>query len=265
MSYSKELDFGIKLAQESGKIMRDYFNRKDKNLAWKSDDTPITDADKKINQLVIRKVKTSFPDHGILGEEESLYENEDLIWVVDPIDGTAPFSLNMPVSTFSLALVDRRNGGQPVVGIAFDPYLNNMYTATKGQGTYLNGNRLKTSNASTFNKSYVSIQGGVFDSDKVDYQASAVMDKIRLMGARQFNIVSGVYLTVKIASGDFLLVSMGNGAPWDTAASALIVEEAGGIVTDLEGNQRRFDEFGQGCILAANKQIHELLLKMITV
>jgi myo-inositol-1(or 4)-monophosphatase len=103
VSYEKELRFATDLAQEAGAIMDRYFRAEDIGTELKQDLTPVTVADTTINDLVIDRVQQSYPEHGVLGEENSYEPTRDRIWVVDPIDGTVPFSLGIPTSTFSLA------------------------------------------------------------------------------------------------------------------------------------------------------------------
>ena len=263
MKYQKELKFAKELAQEAGKIMRRYFKAEDIGTTWKEDNTPLTVADTKINSLVIKKVKAAFPDDGVLGEEESFEPERDRIWVVDPIDGTVPFSLDMPTSTFLLALVDRSDG-QPVVAVVYDPYLDHLYTATKGGGAFLNGIRLESSKTMKIFQGYVSVYGPPTKTDGIDYSPGWVMDELRIKGAKNLSFVSGAYTASKIAAGNFAVVLAGSPAsPWDFAAICLLVKEAGGMVTDLEGKPRRYDEFGFGCVLAANQQILTDILELV--
>src|SRR5690606_7148188 len=105
------LAFAKTLATEAGQIMRDHFVL-GIDTEWKQDATPLTIADTSINQLVIDQVKQRFPTHGVLGEEASFGTDREYLWVVDPVDGTMPYSHGIPTSTFSLALVQN---GQPIV------------------------------------------------------------------------------------------------------------------------------------------------------
>jgi len=261
MNYTKEMDFAKGLAGDAGKIMRRYFRAEDIRTEWKEDNTPLTIADTKINDMVIQRVKETFPAHGVIGEETSFEIKRDLVWVVDPIDGTKPFSLGMPISTFLLALVDRTDG-QPLLGVVYDPYLDHLYTAIKGGGAYLNGKRLKTSKATSFSKGYTTLYGTTVKIGTINYQAGRILDDLYSRGASVLNLSSGAYTGVKVASGEFLAVVEAGGKPWDSAAPCLLVQEAGGVVTDLEGKQRRFDEDGLGSILAANQT---LLLEMLDI
>ncbi|HVA10911.1 MAG TPA: inositol monophosphatase [Candidatus Dormibacteraeota bacterium] len=262
--YDSELAFAVDLARDAGKIMQRYFRAEDIGTEWKEDNTPLTVADTRINDLVIEKVKKAFPTYGVIGEEASFEKERNLVWVVDPIDGTKPFSLGMPVSTFLLALVDRTDG-QPLVGVVYDPYLDHMYTATKGGGAYLNTKRLKTSKATSFFKGYTTVYGSsaLAKANAINYRPGKVVEKLHANGASVLNLSSGGYTGAKIASGEFLALVEATGKPWDSAALCVLVQEAGGLVTDLEGKQRRFDEIGLGCVLAANQTLLVEMLDMI--
>jgi len=263
MSYEIELEFAKKLAYEAGTIMRRYFKAVDIGTSLKADNTPLTVADTKINKLVIDRVKVAFPNDGILGEEESFKPERDRIWVVDPIDGTVPFSLDMPISTFLLALVNRSDG-QPVVAVAFDPYLDHLYTAIKGDGAVLNGARLASSQTMELFQSYVSVYGPPTKTAGINYKPGRVIDQLRTKGVHNLSFASGGYAAAKIASGNFAAVLMGSKAnPWDCAAPCLLVREAGGVVTDLAGNTGRYDGPGFGCVLAANQSILTGILELV--
>lgn len=257
-SYKKELDFAKDLADQAAKIMKRYFRAEDIGIEWKEDKTPVTQADTKINRLVIDEVKKQFPDHGVIGEEESHNTDAKFVWVVDPVDGTMPFSIGIPVSTFSLALVDH-NTGNTIVGVVCDPALKHVYWAEKGKGAFLNDVALKVSIKNTLEGSYLSIIGG---TSKLAF-GGQVSVLARENGALYVHLMSQAYSAAKVATGELHGSIFGYGAPWDCAAVSLIVEEAGGIVTDLHGNRRRHDEWGEGCILSANDEIHRELLKIV--
>jgi myo-inositol-1(or 4)-monophosphatase len=266
VSHQDDLAFAINLAQEAGEIMIRYFRAEDIGTTWKQDDSPLTVADTTINKLVIDRVKEFYPDYGVLGEEESYEADRNLIWVVDPIDGTVPFSLGMPVSTFLLALVDRKDG-QPLVSVTYDPYLKHMYTAIKGGGAFLNGAPIRVNEATNFEKGYVSVYGvrSPIKTETVNYQVGKLIDELSLLGAKLINISSGAYAAGKIATGEFSAITMAIGAPWDCASIALLVQEAGGVATDLEGKPARYDEYSNGCIIAANQTLLDTLLELIKV
>jgi len=259
MSYQKELDFAKALALEAGKIMRRYFRAEDIGTEWKEDDTPLTVADTAINKLFIEKAKVTFPEYGILGEEESYEPDRAIRWIVDPIDGTMPFSLGMPWSTFSLALSDSKSG-ESLLGIVYDPYLDHLFHAIKGGGAFLNGIKLQTSPKTDLTKSYLSASEGL--PNPKGYNPSQCNEILRNKGARLFTVYSSAYIATRVATGDLLGAVSNRALPWDIAAVGLIVREAGGLVIDLDGNPRRLDEEG-GYIIAANKSIEAELLKAV--
>ena len=262
MSYDKELTFAKDLALEAGQIMRRYFRAEDIGTTWKEDNTPVTVADTKINTLVINEVMKQFPADGVLGEEEQYKTGRDRIWVVDPIDGTVPFSLGIPVSTFMMALVNKHDG-QPVLAVVYDAFLDHLYYAETGKGAFLNEVHLKTSMNASLVRGYGTLYGPIVKSSNTDYLPGKILEALRPKSTKIINLSSGGYTAVKVASGEFDFVAMGNGLPWDSAAPALIVQEAGGIVTDLTGNPRRYDGEGFGCILAANQTVLDELLALI--
>lgn len=260
-SYKAELDFAMEMASDAGKIMKKYFRSEAIDTQWKADHTPLTIADKKINDLLIERVENHYPDHGVIGEESSYMEERDMVWVADPIDGTSPYTLGIPTSTFCLALVDRSDG-QPVIAVVYDPFLDHLYTATKGKGTYLNDNKVKTSSAENFHHSYVAVNGfsKKMENGKVLIRPGKLMERIRHHGGKCLTFQSHVYTAMKVASGELVASVLAFGSPWDAAAASLIVEEAGGIATDLNGRKRRYDEFANGTVVAANKAILDTLI-----
>ncbi|HVV66918.1 MAG TPA: inositol monophosphatase [Candidatus Saccharimonadales bacterium] len=260
MSYGAELAFAKELAGEAGEIMRQYFRSEDINTEWKEDNSPLTVADTTINSLVIERVKKKFPGHGVIGEEESLEASGGYVWVVDPIDGTVPFSLGVPISTFSIALVDRSDG-QPVVAVVYDPFLDHLYTAEKDKGVFLNGKRLKTDDASSLKQKYVFVAGwlghkSVFDPHKC-------IEDIRSQKGKIISVASFIYFGSKIASGELVGAISDGSSVWDVVTVRLFVEEAGGIMTDYNGDSQRYDGPTRGMIAASNKKIHGQLLKIV--
>lgn len=262
MKYDKELTFAKELAHEAGTIMRRYFRAEDIGTEWKSDDTPLTVADTKINRMVIDRVKEAYPSHSVIGEEESYDNGGDYVWVVDPIDGTIPFSLGIPVSTFLLALVEKKHG-QPVLGICYDPYLDHLYWAVEGQGAFLNDKPIKASSDKSLKRRNITLYGPIIDTERIYYSPGKLIDHLTDLGTRTMKISSGAYTASKIASGEFAIVTDAGGRPWDIAATAVIVKEAGGVASDLNGETQRFDEHSFGCVLAANKGVHAEFMKLI--
>jgi myo-inositol-1(or 4)-monophosphatase len=263
MAYESELAFATDLAREAGDIMRKYFRSADIGTEWKEDATPVTVADTTINQLVIDAVKRAFPEHGVIGEEGSYESEREQVWIVDPVDGTVPYSLGIPVSSFLLALVNKHDG-QPVLGVTYEPYLDEMYTAVRGEGAFLNGATIETSKTGSLTKTYAALYGPAVQTEAVDYAPGRTIDELYERGCNGFRMASGAYTGARIATGQFASLVMGNGKPWDSASIAILVQEAGGVATDLEGNPRRYDKTELGCVISANPEVHEQILKLVS-
>lgn len=248
-------EFAINLAQMSGEIMRKNFTL-GMNKEWKSDNSPLTVTDKAINNLVIKEVNTLFPDHSVVAEEgSSIVKESDYTWVCDPIDGTFPFSHGYPCFVFSLALTYK---GKSILGVIYDPIMDRMFFAQSGKGTYLNGAKTRVSN----NKI---IQNTVLDCvtwSGAKYELFPVFNLISKSGGHPATILSICYSSSLVACGEFSASIYPDTKPWDAAAVKIIVEEAGGIVTDLFGNDQHYDKSINGFI-ASNGYVHNQLLKLI--
>lgn len=225
---------------------------------WKDDNTPVTAVDKQINQLVIDKIHEHFPAHSILAEEGSdMTRSQDYVWVCDPIDGTFPFMHGIPISTFALSLV---KDGKPLLGVIYDPFTNRLFSAQVGEGAFLNGNKISTSNANSLKNASI---GVIFWKGNMDI-FTPLLAKLVDEGAKIFNLVSIAYMDALVASGDFAGVIFPGFSPHDSAAAKVIVEEAGGVFTSITGEIDRFDRQVHGHIAAANETIHKQILSLLS-
>ncbi len=254
------LEFAKKLANEAEEIALKYFSF-EIETEWKKDDSPLTKADTEINNLVIEKVNALFPDHSIYGEEKSdVKQNSKYIWVCDPIDGTMPFSNGLPIFTFSLALVDQSNG-QPILGIANDPIMKNMYWAYKGSGAYRNNKRIFTNKDSSLKNTYLNCDGS---GNNTGFSYGDIFKVLNKKEVKVMRFGSIVYGGIQVSNGKFggtiFLGKYGH----DIAALKIITEEAGGKVTDLNGNERRYDQEGLGCVIS-NNILHDELLAVVKI
>lgn len=245
------LDFAKSVALEAGDIMRKYFGKKpDSHL--KANNTIVTVADEEINDLVIKRVTERYPAHDIDGEEASQRRGSKYVWACDPIDGTASFIMGLPVSVFSLALVI---DGQPEVGVIYAPFSDHLYWASRGRGAYMNSQPIHVSQHSLDGRVEMSI----------DWWPSAPWDVMQVVHDLAYE--KDVYVTTVgntthaaalVARGEFVAsVFVGTkGKNVDIAAAKVIVEEAGGKVTDLFGREQRYDQDIRGAVLS-NGIVHE--------
>ena len=249
------LSFAKDIARKAEKIMLKYYTG-DNGSYYKLDNTIVTKADTEINHYLIEQVKKHYPTHSVDGEEEQ-FGTSTHVWVCDPVDGTAMYARHIPVATFSLALVI---DGVPVVGVVYDPFSKNLYEAVKGGGAFLNGEKIHVSDITLENKHSVS---------NFDMWPEATYDTynaIHELGLKTYfiSIGSAVHACMEVAKGNFTfeLFSGGVHKNCDVAAAKVIVEEAGGKVTDIFGNEQRYDKDINGCIIS-NGVVHDDVVNTI--
>ncbi len=246
------LDFAKDIAKHAGEVMLKYF-KQNNGVSYKGDKTIVTLADTEINSYLIKKVKEQYSSHSVDGEEEQ-FGKSDYVWVCDPVDGTAMYARHIPVAVFSLALVIK---GKSAVGVVYDPFTDNLYTAIKGQGAYKNGEKI------TVNDYKLDDMKTVCHYDlwpEVDYNISNVLQEL---GNKTYIVGLGsiIRACMCVASGDFSLAIFPGTKHknCDIAAVKVIVEEAGGTVTDLFGNEQRYDESINGAVISNGKVHNEVI------
>ncbi len=252
MSVGDTLEFAKEVAKEAGAIMRQNFSLGMKK-EWKGDNSPLTASDVAINQLVLEAVATSYPGHSFVGEEGSNIKESEYTWVCDPIDGTIPFSHGYPTFAFSLALT---KNGEPIVGVIYDPIMDRLLTAEKGKGTFLNGKKISVSNSTKLGPTTFVEAGGYSELPRL--QSIIGLGT----GCKILSFYSCVYAGLLVATGEFVGQVYKGDRPWDAAGVKIIVEEAGGKVTDLAGNEQRWDGKLNGFI-ASNGLVHGELLAAV--
>ena len=250
------LEFAKDLAKKAGQTMNRYFQSDKLATEWKNNgSSPVTVADTQINTMVINAIKSVYPEHGVIGEEESHEPKRSTVWVVDPIDGTTPYLVGMPNSTFCLALVE---DGNVLVSVVYDPFQDRLFTAVKGQGAYCNDKLVHVSNDDDFKNKYVMM----FRTPKADRSMNNMYDALQQKGAKTISIPSFSYCGLLVAEGHFIAACMQYGSQWDAAAISLIVQEAGGMATDTNGKPRRYNEWGSGLIIS-NGKVHDRIINLI--
>ena len=253
------LDFSKNIAIYAGNIMKQYYNNF--TVSYKKDNTVVTIVDKKINSYLIEQVKKKYENHSVNGEEESFNNNSEYVWVCDPLDGTGMYVDHIPVFVFSLALV---HNGEPIVGVVYDVNEDKMYYAIKGEGAYCNDIRIHVNDKKLGELGYrTNIE--IFENNIIDEVALInelkKYSKISSIGsvARSCMAIASGYFSCDIFPGT-------NHGNCDIAASYLIVTEAGGKVTDLYGNNQRYDFDIKGAIITngiSYDEIYEIIKKYI--
>jgi len=252
--YDEQLTLAQQIAKEAGDIMRRYFLSADHE--WKDDATPLTIADTTINTMVIDRITEVYPEHSILGEEESKMQDSEFTWVCDPVDGTMAFSHGLPISTFSLALC---LNGVPVVGVIYDPFSDRIFSAAQGAGAFCNAKSIAVNSLTMEQHPLVDVEAS-FKSILPFTQSLEQL--LHNNGIYTTHLWSAILPGALTASGEFSGMIFCVEKPEDGAALRVIVEEAGGKVTDFDGNDQRYDQATKGFVVS-NGIIHDDLLKYI--
>ncbi|GAA4334840.1 inositol monophosphatase family protein [Pigmentiphaga soli] len=259
------LNTAVKAARRAGAII----NRAslDIDLVKVSQKGPgdfVTEVDKAAEAAIVEILKTAYPEHGILAEEsgsapgptDELGQQENL-WIIDPIDGTTNFIHGLPIYAVSIALMQR---GQITQAVVFDPSRNELFTATRGSGAFLNDRRLRVSRRTRIDHALVGTSFAHDSTGKYMAQLSKTFGVLSASTSGVRRLGSSVLDLANVAAGR-LDAYYGTGLKqWDLAAAGLLVLEAGGLIGDFNGEQRWLQT---GNVIAATPKIFPKLLMML--
>jgi len=250
---SKELEVAIKAAKEAGEILKENFNNTNP-VTFKDEGGSLTKIDTLSETKIVSILKENFPNHSINAEESGLKQkNSKFLWLVDPIDGTSNFAAQIPLFVVSIAL-SQSNIFQ--LGVIYEPLFNNLYVSEKNEGSKLNGNKSSVNDVNTLAKSIVSYGRAPSSKDEFLKIFTKLEKKTRTQRVLGSMMLELCYVAVGKIEATILLKPY----PWDLAAGALLIEEAGGKVTDFEGNSW---SPGSERILATNGRIHDELVDIL--
>lgn len=250
----KFLDTAIKAAKIGGAVLERYFET---SLVQevKDDNSFVTVADREAEQAVVSAIKKEFPDHGFLGEEggetltDSLYQ-----WVIDPLDGTSNFVNGLPIFAVSIALLEK---GKSVASVVYNPPLKLLFSAARGKGAFCNDIAMRVS---TQDEKSAMITYGVGRGAGIkDYLIRLFHGAPKQVKGYRYLGAVALELAYLARGGTEGVINLGT-EKWDYAAGSLLVEEAGGKITDFKGNPWTFSE---RFFVASNGLIHDSLLKLV--
>ena len=246
------LDVAIDAAKQAGELALRYFKTQPK-VSYKADKSPVTRADIEAEMLIRKIITKKFPDHGIIGEElPPVNPKARYQWVIDPIDGTKSFVRRMPFWSTLLALMEN---GKPIIGISFSPVDNELFTAEKGKGTFLNGKRQRVSKVSELQNAYLA--HGSIDAFENKNMLNGFIKLYRATGShRGFGDSYAYHLLIK---GNIDIMVEAKDKVHDIAAPAILIEEAGGKFTDFSGKFSLTSD----CGVVTNKILHSQVLKLL--
>ncbi len=253
MNLTKEKQVMLNAAKLAGMVLLRYYGNNEK-IRQKPNKSLVSKADMEADKAIIRIIKNNFPDHSIISEETGFEDNNsDYKWVIDPIDGTHNFLRKIPIVGISIAL-EYKN--EVVIGVLEFPLLKLTAFAEKGKGAYLNGKKLKVSTNKSIIHSFILYE---FVSG-TRHKTLRFLKKLSKETVNIRNFGAAIYDLLLIASGqcDAFVIFTTN--EWDIAAGMLLIQEAGGKVTDLKGNRC---SPSNGSFLISNGRLHNKLLNYL--
>jgi myo-inositol-1(or 4)-monophosphatase len=253
-------DFLISTIKEAGKLL---LQKRDLGFETSSKGgNPrdiVTSVDIAVNDFIIAKIKSAFPDHDIYSEEGSGRESEsENLWTIDPIDGSANFARGIPHFAISLGLLHK---GEPIAGAVFNPVTQELFSFKKGDGAFLNGNRIFVSKITDIAQAYVFFHTG---RKKELHEWGGKSYVALLAHAKKTENFAGSSLdTCFVAAGRIEANIYGTLSTLDISAALGILKEAGGVVTDEDGNAVSYSKNSQKIFMANNREILAQLRKIL--
>jgi len=255
-SNNKEKQVAVEAAIAAGKMIKTRLGKL-KKIKYKGAINIVTDVDLKAEAMIIKKLNCEFPDYGILAEERPEVNKGKVKWIIDPLDGTTNFAHGFPFFAVSIAL---EVNGKVVLGVVYDPMHDELFTAVTGKGTRLNNKRIKVSSGKKIKKSFLATGFAYTFKDatnnNIDNFKNFLFESmaVRRAGAATIDLCY-------VACGRFDGFWELDLKPWDTAAAALIVKEAGGKVTQFDASPH---SNYSNTIVASNGSIHKQMLKILS-
>lgn len=246
----------IRAALKGGEILTKY-RKKAKKIGHKGRINLVTEVDFESEKAILKTIKKSFPEHQILTEESQQEKRDSSYkWIIDPLDGTTNYAHDFPSYCVSVALEEKK---EIILGVVYNPVLDELFTTEKGKGAYLNNEKISVSKTKKLFQSLLAtgFPYDIHESDvnNLDHFANFALraQAIRRAGSAALDLC---YLAMGRFDGFWELKL----SPWDTAAGSLLVEEAGGKVTDFSGG--KYSIYKKD-ILATNGKIHKEMMEVL--
>lgn len=254
--YGKMMDVAVTAAKEAGLYALGRVGSVIEVSHKEGRNNLVTDVDKKSEEMIVGRIRKAFPDHSVLAEEGGEKKGPgECTWVIDPLDGTTNYAHAFPFFCVSIGVM---SGGDMKAGVVYDPSRDELFRAEKGKGAYLNSKRIKVSDAANIEDSLI--------ATGFAYDPALKMENIKYMG----KVLESAQAVRRAGSAalDLCYVACGRFdgfweqglKPWDISAGQLIVTEAGGTVTMMEGQDL---DIYKGDVVATNGNIHANLLSIL--
>ena len=251
------VNVAVRAARAAGNIILRYMNRIDGlNIVEKQRMDFASEVDRLAEAEIVKELKRAYPTHAFLAEESGAVGKGPLVWVIDPLDGTHNYLRGIPHFCVSIALVER---GEPVYGVIFDPLRDELYTASKGDGAYLNDRRIRVSKREEIAGAMIGT--GFPYRQRTHLEAQLGMTQALLKDAEDIRRSGSAALDLAYVAAGRLDGYFELGLkPWDMAAGCLLVREAGGIYNDFSGRDGMPES---GNLIAGNHKIVQAMTPVI--
>lgn len=254
---SELLTVAIEAALHAGALLRQGFGTAFEISSKEGHHNLVTTYDHLAESAILQSIMKRFPTHGFLGEESGHKKSGEILWIVDPLDGTVNFAHNVPAFSVSIGVMVQNKIKAAVI---YQPITDELFWAEHGKGAFLNGKPLHVSSQAALNQSYLAT-GFPYNVEEDPLHCIETFDKLTRLGVPIRRFGSAAIDLAYVAAGRFDGYWEVSLQPWDLAAGLLMVEEAGGRVTQYDGSACNL--LSAGTVLASNKLIHTQLQKML--
>jgi histidinol-phosphatase len=245
------IDAAVEAARAAGEVALKYY-RTGFDISIKADETPVTQADREAERVIVEILGRAFPDHGVLGEEFGGRGPSAVRWIIDPIDGTRNFVRRIPVWATLIALEEH---GEVTAGVIHNPVTAELFTARRGAGAFANGDRISVSAVDDLEPATL-VHAGLRLLRRAGWWDGFVRLVDHTERQRGFGDFLGYTL---VAEGKAEIYAEVDLKPWDLAACKILIEEAGGRFTDFAGEPTIYS----GTALATNGRLHDRVLSLL--
>lgn len=246
-------------ALHAGELLRKGFGTRFRTSSKRGKQDLVTEYDTASEESIISTIKAHFPDHGFLAEEsgKSGLKEAPVTWIIDPLDGTVNFANHIPVFSISIAAMVNNS---VVCGVIYQPIVHELFVAEKGKGAYLNGMPLRVSSAENFDQSIMAT-GFPYNVNENPLHCIDQFSKIARLGVPIRRLGSAAIDLAYVAAGRFDAYWEVTLNPWDYAAGKLMIEEAGGKVSHIDGSIH--ESITYDSILASNGRLHNQMIEKL--
>ncbi|MDX1417802.1 MAG: inositol monophosphatase family protein [Candidatus Promineifilaceae bacterium] len=265
MESIKLLHIAEEAALAAGKLAREQFGEPHRVMVKGFRDL-VTDTDLKAQEIITNTIRDEFPDHGFMTEEEdfTLAHNGEVIWIIDPIDGTTNFSRNLPIFSISIAAISSvkpMDETKILAGVIYDPLRDELFGSESGGISQLNGQAIGVSRTADMSAAQIA-----YDWDRAGHLRQITLSHVNYFSRKvdsMRSLGSAALALAWVAAGRLDGYFNYSVKPWDLAAASLIIQQAGGLLSTTTGNPLDFSSVEQMNCLASNDKLHALLIKSL--